>query len=374
MEESSSISLNISDISSLDVTSSDDDLNLTQNDTPKEEEEKHAAFDKGTLEDQATVITQIMVPVCITMVIVIFVVNSISTAFQNTFSSTLAYQESATDDSGTRILGSLLNAGIFVVAIVVVTVIFVILYKYRCMKILFGWLILSTCLMLGVFGGYLLYLVTHSLGVELDWITYIFLVWNFAAVGVVSVFWHAPMKVNQGYMIAISVILAVFFTRLPEWTTWAILAAIAIYDLFAVLCPGGPLRVLVETAQQRDEPIPALLYNASIVMMMADNDEHSTMDSDDAQPKGRGVKLGLGDFVFYSVLVGRAALYDMLTVFTSFIGIITGLFLTILLLAFWKKALPALPISIFLGLIFYLVTSLCLLPMVSDAVLSGLVL
>jgi len=222
--------------------------------------------------------------------------------------------------------------------------------------------------MLALFGGYLLYQITDSLEITLDWITFSFIVWNFSVVGILSIFWHAPVKVNQGYLILISTILAVIFTRLPAWTTWALLIAIAIYDLFAVLCPGGPLRVLVETAQQRDEPIPALIYNASIFMMMTNE------QSEEEEPSGRGVKLGLGDFVFYSVLVGRAALTNMLTVFTAIIGIITGLFCTILLLAIWRKALPALPISIALGFFFYLITEIFLLPFVLTTISDGIII
>jgi presenilin 1 len=141
---------------------------------------------------------------------------------------------------------------------------------------------------------------------------------------------------------------------LPPWTTWAILVLVAIYDLFAVLCPRGPLRVLVETAQERDEPIPALIYNASIYMLNVREED------EDDQNDRRGVKLGLGDFVFYSVLIGRASMFDILTVFTCFIAIVQGLFLTILLLALFRKALPALPISIFFGFIFYILTTVFL--------------
>lgn len=83
------------------------------------------------------------------------------------------------------------------------------------------------------------------------------------------------------------------------------------------------------------------------------------------------VKLGLGDFIFYSMLVGRAAMYDYMTVYASYLAIIAGLGATLLLLAVARKALPALPISIALGVLFYFTTRLLLEPFLVPLMTHG---
>ncbi|XP_077216709.1 presenilin-2 isoform X2 [Tasmannia lanceolata] len=248
-----------------------------------------------------------------------------------------------------------------------------------------------------------------------------------------------------GYLVVIGMLVAYWFTLLPEWTTWVLLVAMALYDLAAVLLPGGPLRLLVELAMSRDEEIPALVYearpvtyqglgsnstpgpvrnverrlwkekrdlgsisgsdsnlnfgnllttderrdetrlviaeegqisagsvsNSSVSELSApliargleipsEGQEESTLSSRQVEGIGLGssgaIKLGLGDFIFYSVLVGRAAMYDFMTVYACYLAIIAGLGITLMLLAVYQKALPALPVSILLGTMFYVLT------------------
>ena len=190
-----------------------------------------------------------------------------------------------------------------------------------------------------------------------------------------------------------------------------LLVTLAFYDLCAVLTPCGPLKALVEMAQSRNDGIPGLLYEAQVEEVKEEEDlpssslhESSTKISDSSSsdqvknssssssssssnnmdhsdeekrvddrsltrtspPRRRqssedteeeehvygwdnSVKLGLGDFIFYSLLVSKAALMGFLPFATCFLSIIEGLVLTMLLLAIVQAALPALPFSMLLG-------------------------
>lgn len=86
--------------------------------------------------------------------------------------------------------------------------------------------------------------------------------------------------------------------------------------------------------------------------------------------QGNDIKLGLGDFVFYSVLVGRASMHSSAALLACAVAIIAGLCATLALLPILQKVLPALPISIAGGIGVYFLTSATLAPMASEAALS----
>lgn len=280
----------------------------------------------------------------------------------------------------------------------------------------------------------------------LDFITLSILIWNFTFLGLISIFsmyTHSPLCLQQFYLIHNSTILAaVILTCLPSWTPWLLLGILVFWDLFAVLAPFGPLKLIINMAERAGViEMPGLIYStesklydkseslrkgvregyeekaATKPTANSANQNSQTIDATDkaikvdkgsdaehipqittnesktrgvvesatqgnilegetngekqggkvevgsrerSESKDRksieedGVNIGLGDFIFYSLLIGLTAkgrnLRDFYATIATFNAILVGLILTLFILTITRRPLPALPISVGLGI------------------------
>ncbi|CAN0198376.1 unnamed protein product [Scytosiphon promiscuus] len=170
------------------------------------------------------------------------------------------------DPSSVRLGKSLVNALIIVLVLAAATVVIVWMYWMRCMRCLVGYMAMSSAVLLGVMGGAVWGAALEVFQIPCDAFTYYGVLWNFAVVGVVAIFYQKgiPTTVTQAYLVATSIIMAWQLSRFEEWTGWCLLVVLALYDLCAVLTPCGPLKALVNLMQEYEEPMPGLLYEAEL--------------------------------------------------------------------------------------------------------------
>jgi len=162
---------------------------------------------------------------------------------------------------------SLVNGLVIISFIALITFGIVLLYKYRCMKVLVGYMIFSSAALLGFLGWVVFLTFVQRYHVVMDLITFYFLLVNFALVGIISIFYAKgiPSYITQMYLVLTSVLLAWQLNFFDDWTTWMLLVLLALYDLCAVLTPCGPLKALVNLMQKDGAPeMPGLLYEARL--------------------------------------------------------------------------------------------------------------
>jgi presenilin 1 len=471
--------------------------------------------------------------VSITMILSALAVVFINTEFtlaQGAEDMAAAYQYFDTSNSSvfSTLMLSLLNALIMVSVIGAMTFVIVLLYKYKCMWLLIGYMMFASTSLLGFLGGNIWFTAIQIYSLPVDKITYFLVLWNFAAVGVWAIFYGrgVPKSLTQGYLICTSVILAWHLSFFSDVMAWSLLFMLALYDLCAVLTPCGPLKALVNLMSEEGAPeMPGLLYEAELppearrpgapsssqnyggvkssrsstepvttsrsgaesstdsstqggdlrlelplavaqvynlpvldipeqsksifngqsgdnsgsdrpllnggsdspsfempqnpskkqlradvlvalpvnggrieriqrkgktVFMernrhgepkrilwvdrqgrvFAESSEYGEGDEDDEDSGRNSIRLGLGDFIFYSVMVAKAAEYSFTAFSVCMLVILAGLGGTLILLSVFHHALPALPISICLGIFFYIVTRFLVQPMVEGILLK----
>lgn len=155
------------------------------------------------------------------MLVVVFTINSVQ--FYSVKDIYLIYTpfHETSEDTGTKVWNALANSLILMVVIIIMTVLLITLYQKRCYRIIHGWLIMSSFMLLFMFSYLYLEELLRANNIPFDYPTALFIMWNFGVVGMIAIHWQGPLILQQAYLIFISALMALVFVKyLPEYTTW----------------------------------------------------------------------------------------------------------------------------------------------------------
>lgn len=171
------------------------------------------------------------------------------------------------NNTSKKILISLKDAFSFLFQMILITTVVSALFIFSCVKTLAGLYVVLMLLLLSYFSYMTLYKIISVYNIPFDKLSTIVFIWNVVVVGLSVIFWKGPLKIQQYYLVFVSSLMAYNLSQFGEWTTWIILVLLAIWDLVAVLCPFGPLRLLLKHSEENQQEIPALLYTLMITLM-----------------------------------------------------------------------------------------------------------
>jgi hypothetical protein len=112
-------------------------------------------------------------------------------------------------------------------------------------------------------------------GFYVDYVTFFFIIWNVTVTGAIVMFTYGPVLAHRAYSISYCALFVNFLVMLlrPPLLLWILTVFLCVWDLIAVLCPFGPLKLLVKTAQERGQMdskfLSALVYSSGILLLAA---------------------------------------------------------------------------------------------------------
>ena len=359
------------------------------------------------LEGYAAKLLDLLVPVSAAMLLALILDWLLQQGDTDPYQQTPAYvvnEETEGESSSERFLGSLVNALIFVGVVVALTMLMLVALYFKLRKVVWGMMMVSTASILFFSGTVIMAQIVAKNRIIIDWVTLMYCMWNFAVVGVCVVYYQGPLFLRQAYLIIISSIIAYWVSMVPEWTAWIMLVALALYDLYSVLSPNGCLNQLIKAVNKSGGQMPGLVYESAPraepqarlrrrapgpVTESASDGAVAPLDSSGgavARPRGYSpaaaaaaapgavvrprvrkrledsMRMGLGDFIFYSVLILQATNSGAFTVFVCFIAVLVGLAITLAGMFYLDAPVPALPVSIGMGVSFYFLTHFAAAP------------
>ncbi|CAF0911822.1 unnamed protein product [Adineta steineri] len=293
---------------------------------------------------------------------------------------------------------SFLIALIIIGIIALVTCLLVIFVYYGCMKCLYIYLFITVICVFSLLNISILSMIIAQLNCSIDWLTILFYVYNILSIAILSMFWLSPDIIKQIVTIYQCIIMILYVLKIaPEWIAWALLPLLAIWDMIAVLLPFGPLYLLINLFQKRKLQVPSMMiyttgiwfknqnmnnlsrkkslipsfqYWSSLNLLFIspniltyfykekidnNNNKNTNASSNKSSRKTKTRKsmLGLGDFIFYSILLSKTVFTSECNIFAIiivYLCIIMGMLGTTIVLLILNRPLPALPISLLIGL------------------------